>query len=195
MGGELLVPLKGAKRPIGPKVTSDLAIYVDAQHLEAQLLDLEVALSPLSIAGWLEMYMAPWLQARAERRFMNEGDDATGAWAPLRPATQAIRTARGYGASHPINVRTHELENYIAGSDQGEVAAVGIGARLWYPQRQVSGGSNELRQKVLTAQIGRNGDPRTVPRPVLAVSELDVTYAVTSLSAYIAGGWNSDSPW
>jgi hypothetical protein len=170
-------------RRVPPSGGAKIGFYVDTHHVEELLIRLDTALSPISLAVWLTDEPVMWLKGRAERRFALEGDDASGRWAPLKAATQSFRRAAGYGAAHPINVRTHELENYITGSTNlPHGVPTGFGAVLNYP-----GGSpnRRLKKKIETAQIGQNERPRTVPRPVLAVDEIDLGQLLTSLSVFI----------
>jgi hypothetical protein len=171
-----------AKR-IPPSGGAKIGFYVDTHHVEQLLLRLDTALSPISLAVWLTDEPVMWFKGRAERRFGLEGDDASGKWAPLKAATQSFRQAAGYGPAHPINVRTHQLESYITGT-QGlpHGTPTGFGAILNYPGGSMS---KNLKDKVETAQIGRNDNPRTVPRPVLAVNEVDLGQLLTSLSVFI----------
>jgi hypothetical protein len=166
-----------------PDGGSVMRIYVDSRHLELMLTRLQAALSSPELAGFLTTEVGPWLDMRAKQRFAGEGDDAVGPWAPLQPSTQMIRTKKGYGAAHPINVRTHELENYITGGTSvGN--PIGIGARMIFPERGAPKPS--IRKKLEVAQIGQNQHPRTVPRPVLGMNLTDLTFVLTRLSVYIA---------
>lgn len=160
------------------------SISIEAESVIAVLRSLDSALSPEGMAAFLGLEVAPYLAERAKRRFADEGDDASGKWAPLLPATQAIRAASPewpVGPDHPINRRTGELEDWVTG---GSFAAMphALGATLRYPGTPPSG---ELARKVETAQRGRN---RTVPRPVLSVSEADLVFVVTRLAFKFARG-------
>lgn len=162
-----------------------LEINVDRNDLESTLVRLDSALSPEALAGFLQLKVGPYLRRRAKQRFESEGDDASGKWAPLQPSTAAVRAAGPWavGAEHPINKRTGELEEYITGSTS-ESWPHGLGASLRYPGRTSRG--KGLSQKVETAQAGRS-KPATVPRPVLAVSERDLSFVMTELSFHITG--------
>lgn len=155
----------------------DIKIVGDTAGVQSMLAHLERKLEPAQMGVWLNTYVEPYLQQRAGQRFANEGDDAVGAWAPLKPATEGIRASQGYGSSHPINRRSGELENYIRNTP----AALTInpaGAVLTYPGTPPSG---ELADKVSTAQSGR-GFPATVPRPVLGLGTTDVAGVLTMLA-------------
>lgn len=158
----------------------DIQIIGDARGVEAMLQRLELKLAPPNIAAFLHVEVDPYLAQRAANRFANEGDDVVGAWPQLQPGTQAIRASQGFGDSHPINVRTGELERYIASSG-GATAINPAGAELTFPGAPASG---ELADKVQTAQAGR-GVPPTVPRPVLGLNQNDLLAVLTSTALYI----------
>lgn len=155
----------------------NIQVIGDVAGVQAMLSHLEQKLSPPSMAAFLMTHVDPYLRKRAGDRFQGEGDDATGQWAPLTAATQSIRAQQGYGADHPINRRTGELENYIRNSPSG-VTAHPAGATLTFPGAQPSG---ELADKLTTAQQGRVA-PNTVPRPVLAISTTDLAAVLTAMA-------------
>jgi hypothetical protein len=133
----------------------------------------------------LERYMrddlARYLAGRAADRFATEGDEAVGGpWAPLRPATETRRAARGFPPAHPINERTGDLRNYIIGSN-GTVAGGPDDWDLTWPDGPPS---QELSDKLETAQVGRNF-PRTQPRPVVGLGVTDYNDILDDLSAFI----------
>lgn len=161
-----------------------LDITVEAESVMAVLRSLDSALSPEGMAAFLGAEVGPYLAMRAKRRFEDEGDEASGKWAPLLPATVAIRAANPdwpVGGEHPINKRTGEMEAWVTG---GSFMAMphALGATLRYPGRAPSG---ELARKVETAQKGRG---RAVPRPVLAVDQADLLFVVTRLAFKFARG-------
>lgn len=132
-------------------------------------------MSPQGAAAFLGSTIGPYLSKRAKERFQGEGDDVTGAWAPLKPATITIRQESGFGAG-PINRRTGELEEYVV--DGGWFAyPTGFGASMRFPGKDASG---ELKRKMETAQKGRKS-PNTVARPVIGVNENDLIFLQTSL--------------
>lgn len=159
----------------------DIQIIGDQRGVDAMLAKVNFAISPVGLSTFMKAHVEPWLQGRAQERFTNEGDDAVGGWAPLEPATQLIRGQR-YGAEHPINRRTGELENYIT-QTPADVAQIGVGVVLTYPGTKTSG---ELTKKVETAQVGR-AQPRTVPRPVLGMNETDLAAVLGGLARFIQG--------
>lgn len=159
----------------------DIKIIGDQAGVKEMLRRVEVALSPVGLETFMKQIVEPWLQSRARDRFQDEGDDAVGAWLPLKPATVAIRSQR-WGGEHPINRRTGELENYITQST-ANVAPLGAGVVLTYPGDKATG---ELIKKVETAQVGRIA-PSTMPRPVLGMNETDLTVVLGGLAKFIQG--------
>lgn len=154
---------------------------VDAHSANAAISRMITLTSPAFFAWFLEVDVKDYIRDRARDRFFEEGDDASGSWAPLMPSTIEIRESEGFGGSGPINVRTGELENWVTES-QASIVPTGDGAYMKYPGTAPRG---ELRKKVITAQKGKVGTRRsTVPRPVLAVNETDLLYAMTKLMMY-----------
>jgi len=149
--------------------------------VQKSLTDLAVLLSPVGMTAFLGGQVGPYLARRAGERFQSEGDDVTGPWAPLKPATVQIRESQGYPGDHPINRRTGELEEWVV---QGgwDAYPQGIGATLRFPGKTPQG---ELRSKVETAQKGK-GYPSTVARPVLGINERDMLFVIAALNANIA---------
>lgn len=157
---------------------------VEVASVEKMLLGVFEALSGPGLAFFLQETVTPFLRNRGQLRFTNEGDDVSGKWAPLKPATVEIRSMNpdwGVGGDHPINVRTTELERWITQSDS-TVMPNPLGATLTYP-----GGtpSTSIVDKMETAQKGRT-EPKTVPRPVLGVNETDLLFVLSELSLFIA---------
>lgn len=153
-------------------------MVAETRNVERMLHRLDIALSPQGLAGFLQSEVDPYLRGRAESRFEQEGDDVTGKWAPLLPATQNIRAEMGYGPDHPINIRTSELHDYIT---QGDAATTIFpwGAGITLPGTPPEG---ELLEKMMRAQ---SGDERTVPRPVLGMNQTDLAAVLLLLARYI----------
>lgn len=160
----------------------DLTFDVTTDTVTPLMLALDTALNPAAIAGFLSGVIEPYIQGRAKDRFAQEGDDAVGAWEPLKPATHAIRAQQGYPPDHPINRRTGQLEDYITNSP-GRLTVHALGATLTMPGSPPTG---ELRDKVVTAQQGRD-NPRTVARPVMGLNETDLMFVLTELTFYVGG--------
>ena len=147
----------------------------EVQHLLERL---DVALSPAALAEFfLGAEVGPYLLGRIENRFEQEGDDVSGAWAPLKDATQSIRAALGFQPAHPINVRTGELLQFLMHGWQAAPEA--FGASLTVPDNDPTG---ELEEKMMMAQAG---GPRAVPRPVLGMNLTDLAVVLMELDRYL----------
>lgn len=157
-----------------------ISIWGDDAGVQGMLHLLDTSLNPVAIAGFLGATVDPYLRTRARNRFRDEGDDAVGSWAPLKESTQDIRAQSDYGAAHPINVRTGELERYILDSPN-RLTIAPWGSALTLPGTPPAG---VLKDKVSIAQIG-GGEYNTRPRPVLGLSETDLGFVLTELAFYI----------
>lgn len=166
-----------------------LEISGDASSVEFFLDRINTALNPVALVEFLTGQVVPWLNARGAERFRGEGDDVVGKWQPLQMSTQLERI-RGkqqglwdIGPDHPINVRTHELEDYITHS-LGYTLPSSLGATLTYPDPKDANAS--IKEKMKTAQQGRTS-PSTVPRPVLGINERDLAYVLQRLATHVMG--------
>lgn len=180
------MPPKAVKTRTGGLV--DVQVFGDSSDVQRVLKRLDTGFSVLGMAGFLHTTVGPYLQQRAKRRFDTEGDDVSGKWTPLTHQTRAIR-AKGpwnVGPAHPINVRTHEMEQYVTGS-MGDAVPVGFMAVLTFPDPGTLKG-RELRQKVEHAQIGakpgRRSHNGTPPRPVLGLNSTDLVFVIGALNFY-----------
>lgn len=168
-----------------------IQIIGDDSGVQKMLNLLDTALNPLAIAGFLGAEISPYLALRATQRFASEGDDVSGKWAPLRESTKRFRSAGrmeglwSVGDEHPINVRTHELENYIT-SGIGNVIPSPVGTVLQYPSPRNT--TRTLREKVKTAQQGKERPHRTPRRPVLGLNERDLGFVLTALAFHVKRG-------
>ncbi len=159
-------------------VNFDVDLSVDLDDvLRAQLAELEFSFSTEFLTWFLGVEITQFLQARAERRFAREGDDASGKWKPLSEFTREERRALGFGGAHPINVRTGEMEDWVMQNNSSVVGSDAAGVfDLEWPARMPSPGS-ELETKVKTAQQGKRRGEKSVPkRPILAVGEIDLVH-------------------
>lgn len=145
---------------------------------------LATVLSPIGMAAFMATSVGPWLRSRAQDRFFEEGDSASGKWAPLAQATAEIRGRLGVGDTNPINRRTGALEQYITQSNW-IINATPLGVTLQYPSNPPS--DQATQEKIRTAQEGRVNPP-TVARPVLGMDEADLAYVLTSLAFLIEAG-------
>ena len=162
----------------------DVSVY--SKEVDMMLAAISYRLTPFGMAAFLGKTMGPYIQSRARDRFMQEGDDVSGPWVPLREVTQRIReesTDISVGPDHPINKRTGELEEYVTGSAY-KFWPTTMGGTLRYPG--AASGKQSIREKMKTAQKGRVS-PKTVPRPVLGFNEQDLMFFQAALSFYITG--------
>jgi hypothetical protein len=159
--------------------TLDLLLIGDSRQVENMLTALEGAFDDRALGyDFLQDYVDPVLRRRTEDRFAHEGDDVSGPWAPLSPATVTIRQGQGIGGAHPINVRTGGMRRHLV-EDPPRIATHSLGATMWSPGDQ---GSSKMKKKVLGAQLGEGNAPA---RPVLGVNELDLEAVMTQLDNYI----------
>lgn len=172
----------------------DVDISVQEQDVERMLMGVNTFLNPLALMGFLSGAVAPFIRQRAEQRFFSEGDDVSGPWAPLEPATQEIRQQMNVGGAGPINRRTDDLFDYITQSPD-EVTPLGaFGAQLTYPSPNAPQ-RPYTAIKVQTAQIGKGKQSatgnKTPPRPVLGLGITDLTHVIAALGVGIrkAGGF------
>lgn len=169
-----------------PNAVVDVTMEGDDRQVARMLARLNTTLDPVSLGFWLDTKVDPWVRRRASERFAKEGDDVSGAWAPLKPATARFRQNHPQGPFppfHPINKRTGELERYITQSDN-EVRITTGSAHLIMPGTPPRG---ELKKKVTTAQAGKPY-PKTVARPVMGLNERDLLAVLTDLSLFISVG-------
>lgn len=146
--------------------------------VEARLNALDTAINPQALMRFLGFKVDPYIRGRAAARFTGEGDDVTGAWAPLSSSTVRIRENLGFPGEHPINRRTGELEDLLT-EHRSLVVAIGGGASLVAPGSQPTG---ELADKLRRAQAG---DEKAPPRPVLGMNEQDLMAVLTMLATHV----------
>lgn len=161
-----------------------ISISGDDSGVQAMLEAVDTALNPVAIVSFLGGVVQPWIRKRASERFTQEGDDVSGAWAPLEVTTQQIRESLGFPGAHPINRRTGELEAFMT-ENQGILSSSGIEASLTYPGGEPTG---ELRNKVKVAQSGgqQPGYRPTPPRPVIGLGEQDLAFVLLALTEHVA---------
>lgn len=159
----------------------DLDIDVQEGDVERMLEAVNTFLSPFALMGFLSSTVSPYIRKRAKDRFRTEGDEVSGKWAALRPATQDFRENSNLPISpkHPINRRTDDLFDYVTNSPDAVTALPGIGAQLTYPGKTPT--NPWVTEKVKTAQKGK-ARPKTVPRPVLGVGMNDLVYVVGAIA-------------
>ena len=157
-------------------------IFGNASGVQAMLAHLQNKLSPPNLGAFLLGQVDPYLRNRVADRFAAEGDDVSGKWLPLQPATETIRASQGYSPAHPINRRTDEMRDHLLYSASGVSMGV-AGTTLTYPGNAPSG---ELEDKMTTAQVGRSY-PDTPARPVLGMNQNDLAAILTLLANEIQG--------
>ncbi len=165
----------------------DIELIGGAGDLLRMLDRLDSVFSPVGMLEFLSGDVTPWLRERARDRFAGEGDDASGPWAPLAPATVQIRAAGiargewpGISPEHPINRRTGDMEDYIT-NGIGEVASSPASTTLFYPRRRPTV-KKGMDKKIKNAQTGTG---KMNKRPVLAVGERDLQFVVSELSMFM----------
>lgn len=166
-----------------------ISVDVESTATEIMLNRLNLALSPHMLAGWMKTTVDPYIKKRIKERFIDEGDEVSGDWLPLQPSTRIIRARAGYGADHPINIRTGMLEQFITQAPP-RINPHSLGATYTYPGKPPTG---ETLTKLKTAQFGKGREGRgrrasvhTPPRPVLGLGERDAEFLIMSLGMHIA---------
>ncbi len=157
----------------------------DTYRTETMLTRVMRAVGPLSLESWLSGPVSGYFADEIVDRFAFGGDDKSGDWAPLSETTQRIRRELGFPGSDPINERTGELLEFVAGNR--EYMAGGDWAMMQIPGDP---DSRDLENKLLHAQQGAQVNPRfpgavTPPRPVLAVDETDMMLLLRMLEMYV----------
>lgn len=156
-------------------------IVVDPSDLDRIGKALADALSDKSLESWLSTSARDYIKTRLADRFSSGGDDVVGIWAELKPETQAIRQALGYGPDRPINIRTGDMESFLMGSPG---VITGSGDIDWdFPGPAIS---SDIEEKLQTAQYG-SPNPHTVPRPVLGINAVDAEFLTDDLGLYLMG--------
>lgn len=131
------------------------------------------------IRTWLGMDVLPYLQNRARDRFYAQGDDASGKWARLTPATRSWRRyfikrdGLKIKPAEPINKRTGELQRFV--TTTYDINSSAAGATLLLPSRRT--GSRHMAAKLRHAQRGGMSNVgRSFPaRPVASIGIRDKT--------------------
>lgn len=157
----------------------------DTQAVEEMLFRVRDRVMDYRLTRFLERKAVPFVRDRINRRFADEGDDVVGRWAPLRPSTENIRRRQGFGARHPINVRTGRLFRFVKTSRVNGTTLTMPGLRP----------DPILRSKLTVAQIGgyppigRMGRPAPAPpRPVLGLNDNDRIGIETRLMQWVREG-------
>lgn len=159
-----------------------LTINVDDKFADAALMVLATSTSPAGLSVFLAGRARNWLQERAEARFADAGDDASGPWRPLAESTQHIRSRLGFGADAPINVRTGFLKGTITAA-RGEVFLDALGSTMSWPDTSIS---PEIEHRYNQAQLG-NLRTKAPARPVVAMNLTDAAGILALLGDFVLG--------
>ncbi len=154
-------------------------ITVDNSRPTLKLEAIQKRIGTSGMVAFMQGFAAPILQASARARFEEQGDEATGPWRPLLPATVARRTKAGQTPIR-INDRTGQMRAWVENAQGRTFARKGSAVFEWpgTPSNRLVG------QKLKTAQLGK-GDPRTVPRPVIAISAEDRLALQAAIRAWV----------
>lgn len=153
--------------------------FNDSVRINRLINGLSAGMSGAGLTTLLSQEVQPYLHHRAWQRFMTQGDDASGRWAPLTETTQKFRRfyAKRDGLKiqpdFPINERTTQLRDYVTQSF--DILKTEQSARLAIPSTKTSGYGRFISRKLRHAQlggIGLNGD-RFPARPVAVISGKD----------------------
>lgn len=166
----------------GADVVIDVDVDVDATSV---LLMLSRANEGVSMAHIAQAFdddgpVVEMLHRQVAERFADEGDNASGKWAPLSPATLDIKERLGYGGN-PANVRTGRMREWLL-NDGGDLDMMGDGMFFTYPG-DVPGG---MADRFETAQFG-SAETGAPPRPVIAADGDDLMSIME-----IVGNWVYD---
>jgi hypothetical protein len=171
--------------------TDDVMIEVDEEQVLNMLFRLDVATSQIGFASWATTEIDPWLQMRARDRFKGEGDGASGKWRSLSTLTQEWRFMQGYPASHPINVRSGALRDYVESADGQWLSEGHEGGRYVWPEVALPY-TNYIAAKLHTANVGRRrGENRLFPnastpkRPAVVADQTDLRALLESYANYV----------
>jgi len=158
-----------------------ISFVVEKSSVDAAIAMASAAVSPTSLAVFLATDAHETVIDRIDSRFKQEGDDASGPWAPLAYPTQVIRRSLGYGDMHPINVRTGAFLRWL----QEGHPAIGIGrAGADYTYPGTAPHDRLTADKFTTSQQG--GPKASTPaRPALAVNETDLGLITTRLENWV----------
>lgn len=161
-----------------------VTVEIYGHQVHQVLMRLQNALMPTGMMEFLRLHAYPHLQRRAADRFSSQGDDASGSWAPLAPATLEWRTALGYDPFGPINVRSGDLQDLVTGGTAPAFTTHGHGdITMNYLGNMPSG---DLMQALEGAQQGGKGSPQQPARPVLAMNERDAEMILTRMVAWLS---------
>lgn len=164
------------------------SIMFDDSEVDAMMAGLAMAISPVALESFLKNDVLEYFQEDIMERFLNEGDEKVGDWAPLAEATHAIREAQGF-TPDDINIRSSEMLDFVGGESRSRRLAQGAFIQVPGPS------SGKMAKKIETAQVGslnKQGFSPTPARPILAADEVDLMAIMMMLHNYIV--WYVSSP-
>lgn len=157
-------------------------VYVEKDLVIRRLVELMGKISGPSLESYLRFKANPWLINRTRQRFLGQGDEVSGKWAPLKESTREFRINQGFSPL-PINRRTGGMYDLLTQTGIPDAAATPVGAILLFPGP--GGMKGYLKQKVSTAQHGK-AKPGTVARPVLGLGIKDYAFFLRTLQEHVS---------
>lgn len=157
-----------------------LELFIDKARAEKMIWAMGQATSPQGLSMFLLDEYKQWIEGRTTRRFLMEGDDASGKWVPLAESTIRYWRPRVGVYGGPINIREGQMFDWATESD-ASVRMNTASVTMRYPRNIPRG---KLRPKVETAQHGRKF-PRTPRRPIFAVNQVDAEAFLTMFSNWL----------
>lgn len=159
-----------------PNTGPRLAIQID-EDVEELLWNLQYALDGGLWRLYVEEPLQEYFRNRFAQRFLREGDDATGPWAPANPTAGHRKREEGYIPR--INQRTGEMRDFFTEGTITSHSSSDGEFELEYPAED----PGELYMRIAIAQTGALGPgSRRVPeRPVVAFDDMD-TEAVSLIA-------------
>jgi hypothetical protein len=157
----------------------DIDVDVNATSVLAMLerVDDSVSMAHIVRAFTPDGPVVEALQRDVVDRFREEGDEASGAWEPLAPATEDRRFRMGYGEG-PINRRTGKMYRWLT-TDAGDVDVAGDGLFFTWPD--VPG---DMAKRFETAQFG-SSETGAPARPVVAADTESLLVIMASVADWI----------
>ncbi|AKJ71809.1 hypothetical protein TIN4_12 [Tsukamurella phage TIN4] len=159
-----------------------LETVMDTTRPQLRLKAIQNKVEGAGLAAFMQGFASQILQDRAAERFNNGGDDASGAWQPLRDSTIARREKQGY-VPIKINDRTGALRAWVE-SANGRIVATKSAAVLEWPGTP---SNKTIGKKLKVAQQGTNS-PYTPARPVVAINSGDLLTILAAMEAWIGVG-------
>ena len=163
----------------------NFSVEVDASSALKVFEGVDRALQGAELAPFLDHIAGPHFQDRISKRFQHAGDQASGKWPALSPATTKIKLALGVDYPFMPNRRSQRMEDFLTSSHVASASGP-YEAELRFPEQPKDA---LMERKLRVAQEGDNanfmGLGSTPPRPVLAVDSLDLREMVGLLSRWI----------